>query len=248
MALPTQTLSRKTQRTATLLFLWRATEGACEIELPFAQCRKRGGMASKPINILALGWGFARRKGVNMQAYRKPHLRWLFWLLQASGLLMLFAILWAGPFNAFVLAPDFLTNNQILIIPACIAMGIFGSWINTVAGFAMQPKRAAAISGFIVFAMLFYFTLAHTYPMLWTQAYGQRGGLVYTVEDPQAAPRKGCQHGRVTVISGPDLMRAEICNVPEALRNALKEGDQIRVLGKASVLGVFFTSFQRVNG
>ena len=191
---------------------------------------------------------FARRKGVNIKAYRKPHLRWLFWVLQASGLAMLLAILWAGPFNTFVLAPDYLVNTQILIIPACIAMGIFGSWINTVAGYAAQPKRVAAISGFMVFAILFYFTLAHTYPMLWTQVYGQQGGVVYTVENPQAPPRKGCQHGRVTVISGPDLMSAEICNVPDALRTTLKEGDQIRVLGKASALGVYYTDFQRVNG
>ncbi len=205
-------------------------------------------MVAKTKSITALGWAQDCLKGVNMKAYRKPHLRWLFWLLQASGLAMLFAILWAGPFNVFVLAPDFLVNNQIWIIPACIALGIFGSWINTVAGFAAQTKRTAAFSGFMVFALLFYFTLAHAYPMLWTQTYGRQGGLVYIVENPQAPPRKSCQQGRVTVISGPDFMSAEICNVPEALRTALKEGDQIRVLGKATALGVFYTDFQRVNG
>ena len=97
-------------------------------------------------------------------------------------------------------------------------------------------KRALVLTvAPILIALLFHFFALNSVALAAAALFWQDQTIVFTVKDAEAVNGKGCPHRVVFA----DFTFADLCNVPDSLRQSLHSGQQIALHGYGTSWGIF---------
>jgi len=194
------------------------------------------------------------RNAYSLEKYpNQPKSRWVLYLGIALSLQFLVAGVLVFPtlFINYIGAPQYFSTFATGIWLYGLTLGVVSMHLTLkyphprTAAMSEIKKMMIRIGAPILYAMFLAVAVLEGGPLTLNYIFGTDGSIIYTIEDARDDARY-CGYA-VSVEEIDSLMMDMICRVPRSLRDQLKEGDQIEVIGSKTFMGIRPQSYRLIS-